>query len=144
MWADTLLTLERGHLVRLALWGGGCLLVGALILAWLTWQTSRAPLLKHFAMQTAAWGAIDLAMCYWGWHTVALRDYAAALQLMNFLWLNVGLDAGYVMLGATLAITSWRLGAKAAGIGAGIGIGVQGLALMLLDVRLIVAIGPFQ
>ena len=144
MWADTLLTLEHAHLQRLALWGGGCLLIGTLLVAVLAWRKTNAPLLQHFAIQTAAWGAVDVALCIGAWRGLALRDYAAALQLMNFLWLNVGLDVGYVLVGATLAIVSWRLGAKAAGIGAGIGIVVQGLALMLLDGRLIVSIGPFQ
>lgn len=144
MWADTLLTLERAHLQRLAVWAAGCVIVGTLLLAWLAWRKTQAPLLKHFAIQTAAWGAVDIALCLWAWRGLALRDYAAALQLMNFLWLNIGLDAGYVLVGTTLAVASWQLGAKAAGIGAGIGVVVQGLALMLLDVRLIVSIGPFQ
>ena len=144
MWADTLLALERGHLERLALWGGGGVLFGTLVLAWLAWRQSAAPLLQHFAMQTVAWGAIDLAICAWGWRGLALRNYAGAQELVSFLWLNTGLDIGYVMVGVTLAATCWRLGPRPAGIGAGVGIMLQGCALFLLDLRLILLIGPLQ
>jgi hypothetical protein len=144
MWADTLLALERGHLERLAVWGGSSVLLGTLLVAWLAWRRIAAPLLQHFAIQTAAWGAVDVALCAWAWRGLTLRNYAAAQQLVNFLWLNIGLDVGYVLLGATLAITCWRLGPRPAGIGAGLGIILQGLALFLLDVRLVVLIGPLQ
>lgn len=144
MWADTLLALERGHLFRLTLWGGGSMLLGTLLLVLLAWRHTEAPLLKHFAIQTALWGAVDVALCVWGWRVLALRDFGGAQQLVSFLWLNTGLDLGYVMLGATLSLASWRLGPRPAGIGAGVGIILQGLALFLLDVRLITLIGPLQ
>lgn len=144
MWADTLLALERGHLLRLAFWGGASVLLGTAMLAMLAWRRIPAPLLRHFAIQTLAWGAVDLAICGWAQRGLALRDFAGAQRLVNFLWLNTGLDAGYIMLGATLAIACWRLGPKPGGIGAGVGIVVQGLALLLLDVRLIAVIGPLQ
>ena len=89
-------------------------------------------------------GYRELALALWAWRGLTPRNYAGAQQLVNFLWLNAGLDAGYVMLGATLALAAWRLGPRPAAIGAGIGIILQGLALFLLDVRLIVTIGPLQ
>jgi hypothetical protein len=139
MWADTLLSLERAHLLRLAVWGAGSVLVGTLVL--LLAQRRRAerpqPLLTHFAVQTAAWGAVDLAICAWAWHGLTLRDVDGATSLVNFLWLNVGLDVGYVAVGVTLALVSWRLGARLAGVGAGMGVIVQGLALALLDMVLL-------
>lgn len=144
MWADTLLALERGHLLRLALWGGASVLAGSLIVVWLAVRRVDAALLRHFAIQTAAWGVIDLAICAWSRQGIALRDYAGAQRLVNLLWLNTGLDAGYIAIGITLAITAWRWGARASGIGAGIGVIVQGLALLLLDVRLLAAIGPMK
>lgn len=144
MWADSLLALERGHLVRLALWGVGSVLLGTLLFAGMSLRRVKAPLLAHFAIQTAAWGAVDLGLCLWAWRGLALRNYAGAQQLVSFLWLNTGLDAGYVMLGATLAIAGWRMGPRPAAIGAGIGIILQGIALLLLDVRLIALIGPLQ
>ena len=144
MWADTLIVLERGHLLRLTVWGAGSVLLGTLLFVMLSWRRVRAPLLTHFAIQTAAWGTVVLAICAWAWRGLSLRNYAAAQQLVNFLWLNTGLDVGYVMLGATLAVVGWRLGPRPAAIGAGVGIIIQGLALFLLDVRLLVLIGPLQ
>ena len=144
MWADSLLALERGHLMRLASWGIGSVVLGILLVTFLSWRRDSAPILRHFAIQTALWGAVNVALCGWGWRSVALRDFAAAQQLVNFLWLNTGLDAGYVMMGATLAIASWRLGPRLAGVGAGVGIILQGLALLVLDVRFITLIGPLQ
>ncbi len=142
MWADTLLTLERGHLLRLALWGAGSVLAGTLLLALLAVRRQVAPLVRHFAIQTAAWGAVDLAICAWAWRGLALRDYAGAVRLVNVLWLNVGLDAGYAMAGAALAIAGWRLGPRPGLVGAGIGVVVQGVALAVLDLVLIGRIGP--
>lgn len=144
MWADTLLALERGHLLRLILWGAGSVLLGTLMFAMLSLRRVRAPLLAHFAIQTAAWGAVVLAIGFWAWRGLALRNFAGAQHLVNLLWLNTGLDTGYVMLGVTLALTGWKLGPRPAAIGAGVGIILQGLALFLLDVRLIVLIGPLQ
>lgn len=135
MFADTLLQLERAHLLRLLIWGAGSTLAGTLLLALQALQrTTGSPLLlRHFAIQTAAWGAIDVALALWGQHGVAIRDYAAARQLDRVLWLNLGLDGGYVGVGITLALCGWLFGRRAAPVGAGVGVIVQGLALFLLD-----------
>ena len=76
MWADTLLALERGHLLRLALWGGASVLAGSLIVAWLAVRRVDAALLRHFAIQTAAWGVIDLAICAWSRQGIILGQPA--------------------------------------------------------------------
>ena len=60
MWADTLLGLERAHLLRLVLWGGTSVLVGSALLALLRVRGRRSSLLDHFGIQTALWGAIDV------------------------------------------------------------------------------------
>ena len=92
-------------------------------------QRSRSPLLRHFAIQTAAWGAVDLAIAAWAWRGLAYRDLAGYTSLDRLLWLNVGLDAGYVAVGATLALTGWfRRGASASSAPASAS-SVQGLAL---------------
>lgn len=140
MWADALLSLERAHLLRLAVWGGSSVLLGTIVLAWLAMRGSRSTLLQHFAIQTTAWGAVDLAICAWAWRGLALRDLDGATSLLHFLWLNVGLDAGYVGVGLTLALCSWRFGRRVDGVGAGIGIIVQGLALAVLDLVLLAQI----
>jgi hypothetical protein len=133
VWSDTLLALERAHLLRLALWGGGSVLAGSLLLALLAVRGGPSPLVRHFAIQTAAWGAVDLAIVAWAWGRLALRDHAAAAALERFLWLNLGLDVGYVAVGVTLALAAWTLGRRLGGVGAGLGVATQGLALFVLD-----------
>ena len=144
MWADTLLSLERGHLTRLALWAGACVLSGTSLLAWLMVRRTTAPLLRHFAIQTAAWGAVNLAIVAWAWRGLKFRDFAGTQSLLNVLWLNTGLDVGYAAVGVTLALAAWRWGQRPGGVGAGLGVVVQGVALALLDLRLIMMIGPLQ
>ncbi|HPV73423.1 MAG: hypothetical protein IPF87_13430 [Gemmatimonadetes bacterium] len=136
MFADTLLAAERGHLLRLALWGAMSVVAGSAILALLSVRRVRSPLLQHFAIQTAAWGAVDLAICAAAWRGLTLRDLTGAVALDRFLWFNIGLDVGYVAVGVTLAVVGWRLTRSLALIGAGIGVIVQGIALALLDLVL--------
>jgi hypothetical protein len=110
--------------------------LGATLLVFLKVRGQRPMLLDHFAIQTAAWGAIDLALAANGLRTLALRDLAGATRLDRFLWLNVGLDVGYVLVGLTLLIAGWRIGRRPGLIGAGVGVMVQGTALALLDLGL--------
>lgn len=139
MWADALLAAERAHVLRLALWGGVSVLVGTALFALFAWNArdrSRLPLLWHFGIQTAAWGLVDLVIAAIAWRGLELRDLAGATRLDRFLWLNIGLDVGYVGIGATIAITGWLTGRKLGMVGAGIAIVIQGLALALLDLYL--------
>jgi hypothetical protein len=136
MWADTLLAVEKAHLLRLALWGGVSFVLGGTLLVYLHMRRQRSALLDHFAIQTAAWGAIDLALAANGLRTLSLRDLAGATHLDRFLWLNIGLDAGYVMVGLTLLLAGWRIARRPGLIGAGTGVIVQGFALTILDITL--------
>ena len=133
MWADTLLDAERAHLVRLALWAAGSVLVGTTGLAFLRLRGRRSPLLFHFSLQTLAWGAVDLLIVWAARGSLALRDLSSARRLERFLWLNTGLDAGYVAVGLTLALAGWAMGRRLGAVGAGIGVMIQGMALLLLD-----------
>ena len=133
MWADTLLTAEGAHLLRLLLWGAASLLVGTGLLAWLRLGARRSALLEQFAIQTAAWGTAELALAGLARASLAMRDLTAATRLDRLLWLNLGLDAGYAMLGLALALVGWRLARHLGYVGAGIAIVVQGGALALLD-----------
>ncbi len=126
MWSDTFLALERAHLLRVGVWGAACVLVGSLLVALLVLRRQRSPLVRHFAIQTAAWGAVDLAIALVALRGLALRDYSGAERVARLLWLNVGLDAGYVGVGATLAIAGWMFGRRLGAVGAGIGVIVQG------------------
>ena len=142
MFADSFLALERAHLVRLGIWGAASVILG-LVLLLVGRRPVRSPLLFHFGLQTALWGAIDLAFAAAGWKGLALRDLQGATRVERFLWLNLGLDAGYVGIGATIAITAWLLGRRLGGVGAGVAIVVQGLALFLLDARFLLFINSF-
>ena len=136
MWADTLLALERAHLLRLIVWGGASLVVGSLLLALLRLRDHRSALLHHFGLQTTLWGAIDLVLALLGLQRLGLRDLAGATRLDRFLWLNVGLDVGYVMVGLTLLVIGWRAPQRPGLVGAGLAVVMQGSALAILDLLL--------
>lgn len=137
MWADALLAAERAHAHRLLLWGLASVVVGLAVLV-VARRRERSPLLFHFALQTALWGAVIGAFGVRA--PTELRDVAGATRLDRLLWLNVGLDAGYAAVGATLALAAWTLGRRLGGVGAGVAIVIQGLALLLLDARFILVI----
>ena len=140
MWADTLLAAEGAHLLRILLWGAASLLVGTGLLAWLRLGARRSALLEQFAVQTAAWGTAEIALAALARASLGIRDLTAATRLDRLLWLNLGLDAGYVMLGLALAIVGWRLARHLGYVGAGIAIVLQGGALALLDLTFAIQI----
>ena len=130
---------ERAHLVRVGVWGGTALLGGAAL-----WLASDRDLngRRAFGMQTAAWGAVNVAIA-----GVALAragdpgalDLAGALaaegRLGDILWLNMGLNVGYVAVGTTLYAVGARAGVARpdAWRGHGAAVVVQGLGLLVLD-----------
>jgi hypothetical protein len=136
MWADQVLAFERAHLARLLLWGVASMATG--LGCWAFWRIRRldVPLLRHFAIQTGAWGAIDTILVLASRPGLKLRDYDGVTNLDRFLWFNCGLDVGYVAVGVTLAVCGWRLAKSRGLVGAGLGVGIQGAALLLLDLRL--------
>lgn len=137
MWSDTLLAAERGHLLRLLVWGAASVMAGTAVIALASVRRPRSPLLWHFGLQTSVWGAVDLALVAASWGRLHERDLLGAARLLNFLWLNVGLDVGYIAVGVTLVIAGWVLARRLGAVGAGIGVVVQGTALLVLDARLI-------
>lgn len=137
MWADSLLLAERAHLHRLLLWGGVSVVAGLTLLL-TAGRPRRSPLIFHFAAQTMAWGVVIVGVAAGDLHSLVLRDLAGATTLDRFLWLNLGLDIGYVAVGAAIAATAWIAGRRQGGVGAGVAIVVQGLALAILAARLIV------
>ncbi len=137
MWSDTLLALERAHLLRLLAWGATSMVVGTALHALLTLRRTGSALLTHFAIQTFAWGLLNLAIATIGMLRLSERDLASATRLDRLLWLSVGLDAGLVLVGATLATAGWMIARRLGVVGAGIGIAVQGAGLLALDLRFI-------
>ena len=140
MWADTLLAAERAHLLRHAAWGIASVLTGTALLVMVRIRPRASPLLLHFAVQTAGWGAIDLLLVGIARGTLVMRDLSAARALERFLWLNTGLDVGYIAVGVTIAMAGWVMGHRLGAVGAGMGIVVQGLALFALDLNFAAAL----
>ena len=136
MWADTLLAAERAHLLRLALWGAASLLIGTALVAALRLGRPRSPLLKHFGIQTGAWGAVELGVALLLLRWLALRDLSGATRLDRRVWMNIGLDLGYVLVGITLVVIGWRAVRRFGLVGAGMAIVLQGAALAVLDLLL--------
>lgn len=99
------------------------------------WSDTFLLLERAHLLRLVTWGAASVVL-----GTIDLQD---AAQLDRFLWLNVGLDAGYVGIGATLAIAAWVLGRRWGGVGAGVAIVIQGLALLVLDARFLFIIDRF-
>ncbi|HEY9226221.1 MAG TPA: hypothetical protein VIP11_06220 [Gemmatimonadaceae bacterium] len=135
MWADTLFRAEQQHLLRLLLWSGLSIVAATLVAVTMTIRRLRSPLLRQFALQMALWGVVLALIGAIRWRTVEMRDLAAAARLERLLWMNVGLDVGYVAAGAALAATAWVLARRAGPVGAGVGIIVQGIALLVLDLQ---------
>lgn len=130
-----LLDVERGHLVRLLVWSLASMLAGTVCLAWR--RRAAAPSFwLHAGIQSVAWGAVDLGIVALAWSGLSPRDLAGAIALDRFLWLNVGLDVGYAMVGATLVILGMRAPVRLGLVGAGVAVIVQGVALAVLDLVL--------
>jgi hypothetical protein len=142
VWADALLAAERAHLHQLMLWGGASCIAGILLLL-TAGRPNRSPLIFHFAAQSLAWGAVIFAVGVLGHRSLQLRELGSATRLDRFLWLNLGLDTGYVAVGATIALSAWLLGRRYGGVGAGVAIMVQGLALAVIAARLLLVLEQF-
>jgi esterase/lipase len=99
--------------------------------------SSSAPgSLKAFGQQAVAWGLVDGLIAAYGFlsaRPAASPDGEAALasRLRRLLWLNAGLDLGYIAGG--LALARRRGQANAAWRGHGWGVLVQGGFLLLFD-----------
>ncbi len=136
MWADTLQSVERAHLLRVLVWGAASILAGTALLAWIRTGARQSALLRHFAYQCAGWGCAEAALAAVQLGQLAPRDLSSATRFDRVLWLSIGLDGGFVLTGLVLAIAAWRLARALGGVGAGIGIVMQGLALAVLDLLL--------
>lgn len=135
-WADALLQVEQLHLLKLLVWAAISIVAGTALITLVRVRRPSAPLLLHFGVQAVAWGAVDAAIAVWARSGLAMRDLASAVALDRFVWFNIGLDVGYVGVGATLAILGVRGERRPGLVGAGLGVVVQGLALTVLDLQL--------
>jgi hypothetical protein len=135
VWADSLLDAERRHLLELLLWSALSVFSATTIAVTLVAKRIRSALLSHFAIQMLAWGLVIAAIAAFEIHTLDRRDVAGAARLERLLWVNIGLDTGYVLVGVTLVAAGRRLARSMAAMGAGAGIIIQGLALLLIDLQ---------
>jgi hypothetical protein len=140
VWADTFLRAEQVHLLRLLAWGALSIIAGTGVAATIAVRRSRSPLLAHFALQIAVWGFVVAVIAAVEWRALHLPDLAAAARAERVLWMNIGFDAGFVGMGAVLAVCARALTRNAAALGAGIGIVVQGLALLVIDLQFAAAV----
>lgn len=140
---------KRDHLRRVALWGGGNLLAGAGIAG--PADPAVAPFRRGFGLQTAAWGAINTGIAVVGLRSGSGPDpmeaargggegpgLAAALEAeeawARILLLNLGLNAGYVLVGTALAIAAGHgLRSPDAVRGHALAVVTQGAGLLVLD-----------
>ena len=140
MFADTLFRAEQQHLLRLFAWCALSILAGTALATTLAVRRIRSPLLTQFAAQMAAWGSVLAAIATVRWTTLPTRDLSSAARLERLVWLNIGLDAGFVGIGAVLAVTAWLVGRRAGLLGSGIGVVMQGLALLVIELQFAAAI----
>lgn len=113
---------------RLAVWGGGSVLVGTVLAL-----RGSSPAWRAFGQQTAGWGAIDVAIAGAG----ALNSSVpTSKSLTKLLWINAGLDVLYIATGAHIAVRKPRFGGRITAdqaLGHGTAVIVQGAALLALD-----------
>jgi hypothetical protein len=140
VWADTLLRAEQQHLLRLLFWSGLSIVGGTAAVTTVAARQLRSPLLTHFAIQMTAWGVLVGALAGIAWRSAHLRDVSGAARLERLLWMSIGLDVGYVVVGAVLASAAWVLARRMGGVGAGTAIVVQGIALLLIDLQFAAAV----
>ena len=133
MWSDTLLAAERSHILRVMLWAVTSATLGTALLLIITVRRVVAPVVQWFATQALVWGLLELVVAATTWRSLAMRDVSGAARLDRLTWLHIGLDAGIVGIGLTLAVVAWLQGRRLAVIGAGLGVVVQGLGLLLLN-----------
>ncbi|WP_051047954.1 DUF6992 family protein [Rhodococcus sp. AW25M09] len=113
---------------RLAVWGGGSVLAGTVLAL-----RGASPARRAFGLQTAGWGAIDLAIA--GAGALSSKPPTAA-SLSRLLWINAGLDVLYIAAGAHIAVRKPRFGRRITAdqaVGHGTAVVVQGAALLALD-----------
>ncbi|MFN2322098.1 MAG: hypothetical protein ABR510_03975 [Trueperaceae bacterium] len=120
---------------QLGAWAVASIVLGGALVAFADGAAARA-----FGLQGLVWGAIDGAIAIAGW--VALRRAHARgavadpqcapperRRLRRLLWINAGLDVGYVTV-ALLLLALWR---TPEGLGHGLGVLVQGGFLLAFD-----------
>ena len=133
MWSDTLLAAERSHLIRIVIWAVMSAVLGTTLVAIIAGRRMSAPIALWFAIQTLAWGSVELIIAVARWSALSMRDVSGATRLDRLTWFAIGLDVGVIAAGVTAVLMAWRFTRNVRAFGGGLGVVVQGLGLLVLD-----------
>lgn len=133
MWSDTLLAAERSHLIRIAIWAFTSAVLGTAFVTIIAVRRVNAPIVSWFAIQTLAWGSLELIVAAARWSALSMRDVSAATRLDRLTWFGIGIDVGIVGAGMTAVLLAWKFTRNLRAFGGGLGVVVQGLGLLVLD-----------
>ncbi len=136
MFADSLLRAEQIHLFRLLVWGAASILAGTLVGVAIVWRRPATPLLRHFALQLAVWGLLEIVWVAVAWHGLGLLDVAGATRLDRHVWFRMGLEVGGLGMGGALVAMGGGRERRFGLMGAGMAVILQCIALFLIDARL--------
>jgi hypothetical protein len=137
VWADLVLSAERQHALDLLAWAALSLLMGTASLVVTRGRRGQSALIRGFATQLAFWALAVAALGVFEWYHLAMRDLSGAARLERMTWARTGLDVGIVGMGVVLGGASYNLARSQRGLGAAAAIAAQGLALLIIDLRLI-------
>jgi hypothetical protein len=133
MWSDTLLAAERSHLIRIVIWAVTSAVLGTAFVTIIAARRVSAPIVLWFAIQTLAWGSVELIIAAVRWSALSMRDVSGATRLDRLTWFAIGVDVGIVAAGVTATLMAWRFTRNLRAFGGGLGVVVQGLGLLMLD-----------
>jgi len=140
VWADLVLRAERQHAVELLLWGGLSLIMATASFVIMKGRRGQSMLLRGFATQLALWAVVIAVIGAIELQQLTIRDLSSAARLERLTWARAGFDVGIVGMGAVLGGVSFALARSQRGLGAATAIAAQGLALLVIDLRLIAVI----
>ena len=133
MWSDTPLAAERSHLIRILVWAVTSAVLGTTFVTIIAGRRMVAPIVLWFAIQTLAWGSVELIITAARWSALSMRDVSGATRLDRLTWFAIGLDVGIIAVGMTAAFVAWRFTRNLRVVGGGLGVVVQGLGFLVLD-----------
>jgi hypothetical protein len=140
VWADLVLRAERQHAVELLTWAALSLIMATASLVFTRGRRGESALVSGFATQLALWAVVIGAAGALEWNRVAMRDLSAAARLERVTWARAGFDVGIVGIGVVLGGASYALAKSLRGMGGAAAITAHGLALLVIDLRLIAVI----
>lgn len=137
VWSGAVLTAERLHVAALFLWAAASVLFGGAVLVLLARHRAAAALLRAFALQALAWGALEALGASLWWHALGNRDATSFAQFTALLLNAAWVLAACTIAGVTLVVGGRVLARRPAVSGSGLGILVQALVLLALDASLV-------